>query len=333
MAKLQIIAFTKNGAKLGQKLASEFDGALYLSEKNAEGFDCKIYKNLDDFAKNAWQNAESIVFIGACGIAVRAIAPYVKDKFTDPAVITLDERGKIIIPLLSGHVGGANELALSISDFLGGTSAISTATDVNGLVAIDVWAKKRGLAISDRELAKDVSARVLKGEKIDIISDFEILGEMPNGMENNGEIKVFITAYKEPSEHLRLIPKLLNLGLGCRRGKSIEEIESAIFESLERNNLDIRAVKTICSIDLKSDEVGILQFCEKFDIPFVTYSSDELLSVEGEFTPSKFVTSITGVDNVCERSAVLTGGEILERKTAKNGVTTAITIENIELKY
>ncbi len=333
MAKISIIAFTKNGAELGQKLAKEFDGELYLSEKFAPDFECKIYKSMDDFTRNNWKSGANLVFIGACGIAVRAIAPYVKDKFSDPAVISLDERGNVVIPILSGHVGGANELALSIANFVGGIAAISTATDVNDLVAIDVWAKKRGLEISDRTLAKEVSARVLQGEKIKINTSFSLHGTPPNGIANDGTVHVFITETTHPTDSLRLIPKLINIGLGCRRGKSLEEIETAIFESLDRNNLDIRAVKTICSIDLKSDEIGILEFAKKHNLEFITYTADKLLSVQGEFTPSKFVSSITGVDNVCERSAVLTGGEILERKVAKNGVTTAITIENIELKY
>ena len=166
---------------------------------------------------------DALIFVGACGIAVREIAPYVRDKKTDPAVLVLDERARHVIPLLSGHIGGANRLALRLSSVLGADPVITTATDVNRKFAVDEFAARAGCAISDMQLAKAFAAGILERE-MPLCSAFPIVSPLPGGVyeSGSGALGVYIGCdVREPFEKtLRLIPKKLRVGLGCRRGIS-----------------------------------------------------------------------------------------------------------------
>ena len=276
------------------------------------------------------------MFVGSCGIAVRKIAPYVHDKRTDPAVICVDELGTFVIPLLSGHIGGANALARRIAESLHATPVITTATDINCKFSVDTWATENGCAISSMKLAKAVSAAILEGD-IPLKSDFPIAGTLPNGVISGetGTLGVYLTASdKEPFENtLRLIPRRLHLGIGCRRGIEKEAIERAVEQVFRENGLDFRAVSCAASIDLKQDEEGLLSFCEEQSLPIRFYSAAELEAVPGEFTPSPFVQKVTGVDNVCERAALIGAEDLIVRKTACHGVTVAVAMENWEVHF
>ena len=161
-----VIAFTRRGAALGRSLADALGGTLHVPARFAPEVGAEAYFSLEGWTAWAWARADALVFVGAAGIAVRAIAPHVRDKFSDPAVVSVDEAGRFAVPLLSGHVGGANELARRVAALTGGQAAVSTATDVNGLFAVDVWARERGMAITDRALAKEVSAALLEGRPV-----------------------------------------------------------------------------------------------------------------------------------------------------------------------
>lgn len=334
MNALNIIAFTKRGARLGVSLSEHFGGEVRVPNRLSAELCLPAFESLEAWTRSAWESGKPLVFVGAAGIAVRAIAPHVRDKFRDPAVVAVDEMGGFAIPLLSGHVGGANALATDIAAFLGGVAAVGTATDLNGVFAVDVFAAKNGLVISSRELAKRVSAAALEGKAIELVSDYPISGELPSDIfpENGGE-KVYITTKCRPEAELNLIPKILNLGIGCRRGKTALEIERAVTRVFGDSGLDFRAVKSVSSIDLKKDEQGLLDFCKSHELPFKTYTAEALLALSGEFSASEFVSGITGVDNVCERAAVKTGGALFTKKCACDGVTVAISIENISLSY
>ena len=167
-----VIAFTRRGAALGRSLADALGGSLHVPARVAPEGGAEAYSSLEGWTAWAWARADALVFVGAAGIAVRAIAPHVRDKFSDPAVVSVDEVGRFVVPLLSGHVGGANELARRVAALTGGQAAVSTATDVNGLFAVDVWARERGMAITDRVLAKEVSAALLEGRPVGFASDF-----------------------------------------------------------------------------------------------------------------------------------------------------------------
>ena len=319
-----VIAFTRRGAELGRKLAAALGGALYAPARFAADAGAEPVSALAAWTAARWEDSDALVFVGAAGIAVRAVAPHVRDKFTDPAVVSVDEEGRFAVPLLSGHVGGANELALRVAELTGGQAAVSTATDVNGLFAVDVWAREQGLAITDRALAREVSAALLEGKAVGFASDFG--HPCPAGLtQGPAEIGVWVTARTGAgpfSRTLRLAPKGLILGVGCRRGTERAAIEEAAAEALA--GYEPLAVAAVATIDLKQDEPGLLAFCAARGLPLLTFSAGELSAVAGDFTPSDFVKGVTGVDNVCERAAAAAGGRIVVPKLAKNGVTASV---------
>ena len=321
---VQVIAFTKRGAALGRTLADALGGALSAPARFADEVGAEPVSALAAGTAERWGRAEALVFVGACGIAVRAVAPHVRDKFTDPAVVCVDEAGRFAVPLLSGHVGGANALALRVAALTGGQAAVSTATDVNGLFAVDVWARDNGLAITDRTLAKEVSAALLEGRPVGFASDFG--HPCPESLTGGpAELGVWVTWRTGEGPFLRalrLAPRGLILGIGCRRGAARADIEALADAALA--GYEPRAVAAVATIDLKKDEPGLLAFCEARNLPLVTFTAEELAAAEGDFTPSEFVKGVTGVDNVCERAAVAAGGRLLVPKLAKNGVTAAV---------
>ena len=284
----------------------------------------------------SFSSAEALVFVGSCGIAVRKIAPFVHDKRTDPAVICVDELGTFVIPLLSGHIGGANALARKIAEALHATAVITTATDINRKFSVDTWATEHGCVISSMKLAKAVSAAILERD-IPLKSDFPVAGNLPNGVISGetGNLGIYLTVTdNEPFENtLRLIPKRLHLGIGCRRGIEKEAIQAAVEQVFRENNLDFRGVACAASIDLKQNEAGLLSFCCEQNIPIRFYTAEELSAVSGDFTPSAFVKKVTGVDNVCERSALMGADELIVRKTACHGVTVAVATEKWEVHF
>ena len=324
-----IVAFTRRGAELGKTLAAGLNASLHVPARFAPEVGAEAYHSLADWTARMWGEKDALIFVGACGIAVRAIAPHVKDKFTDPAVVSVDEAGRFVIPLLSGHVGGANELALKVATLTGGQAAISTATDVNGLFAVDVWARERDMVLTDRTLAKEISASLLEGKNVGFASDFS--HPCPAGLtQGPAEIGVWVT-WKTGSgpfaRTLRLVPKGLILGIGCKRGTTQTAIEAAVSAAL--TGYEPAAVERVATIDLKKDEPGLLAFCAARNLPLSVWPASELAAVEGTFTPSAFVKGVTGVDNVCERAAVRAGGTILAPKQAKNGVTVAVAGRNV----
>ena len=329
-----VIAFTEGGAVLGQRVADALNAPLSLPPRLAEAKGGLAYASLETWTAEAWRHCDALVFIGACGIAVRAIAPYVKDKFTDPAVVSLDEAGRFVVPLLSGHVGGANDLARRLAALTGGAAAISTATDVNGLWAVDVWARDNRLTITRRDLARAVSAALLDRRPVGFSSDFPVEGTLPRGLQAApGHVDIHVTASSRQEKALRLVPRCLILGIGCRKDASQNQIQTAAEAALARAELDRAAVKSAASIDLKAEEPGLLAFCAAWELPFTAYRPEALAAVPGEFTPSPFVRSVTGVDNVCERSAAAGGGTLLLRKFALDGVTVAIALEPPSLRF
>lgn len=330
--RLALTAFTQKGVALALRLAADLEGEGHRCSLHCPvrlGLDLPGYESLALWTGEQFSKVDGLLFVGASGIAVRAIAPYIKDKFTDPAVVSVDEGGRFAVPLLSGHVGGANHLARRVAALTGGEAAISTATDVNGLFAVDQWASQQGLFLESREAAKHVSVALLAGKTVGLESDFPIVGRLPKGIQP-GEAELGIACTINPAatpfpETLRLIPPILNVGVGCRRGTEAEAIAKAVDGVLEANGLSPRAVRQLCTIDLKKDEAGLLSFCRGRSLPLKAYTPEELLAVPGTFTPSEFVRGVTGVDNVCERAAVCAGGELILPKQAGGGVTVAVS--------
>ena len=336
-----IFSYTQKGcetAKKVQDLLFQEECVCFTTERLAglnPGFSA-LSKPSSDLYRTMFDSKDLLIFVGATGIAVRSIAPFVKDKATDPAVLCIDELGRFVISLLSGHMGGANEAALKIAEGLDAVPVITTATDINHKFSVDAWAKKNGFEISSMKTAKEVSAAILERE-VPLRSDLPVVTDLPAGVisGDGGELGIYITRrIYEPFENtLRLIPKDVHLGIGCRKGVSLEQVETAVMTVLQEHGIDERSVRDIGSIDIKKEEAGLLQFAEKKGWPIYFYTADELNAAEGDFTPSSFVRSVTGVDNVCERASFMKGSEIIIRKTAVNGVTVAASIENTEVRF
>ena len=331
--QIRIISFTENGEKCASKIAdvlvaSGHECRSYALPKYARDCDAPLDVSASDWAKEGFMQADSLIFCCAAGIAVRAISPYVKDKTEDPAVIVVDEKGQFVIPLLSGHIGGANELAHEIAEITGGQAVITTATDINGLFAVDVFAEKNNLKITDISLAKEISAALLRGETVGFYSDVPYKGHLPKGLtEEKENLGIAVTA-KDISPFpraLRLIPKGYAVGIGCKRGKCFSELYEFLQRVLCGNGIKPEEIRAIASIDIKKDESGLTELCKALDVPFITYSTDELKGAEGDFSESEFVEKTTGVSCVCERAAALAScGEPVLRKVSEDGKTIAI---------
>ena len=251
-------------SSLPAPLSGEPHIALYAPQRIAQPPFSPIEKPFQEFYGKLFQAHSALIFVGSVGIAVREIAPHVRSKATDPAVISLDELGKFVIPILSGHIGGANALAARLADALGATPVITTATDINHRFSVDTWATCHGCAISSLSAAKQVSAAVLEGA-VPICADFPLPEALPTGLTpgQSGTLGIFLGYHKccPFDTTLRLTPKVLHLGIGCRRGTPKEQIAQAVQEALAQENLDIQAVACAASIDLKADEQGLLDYC------------------------------------------------------------------------
>ena len=331
-----IFAYSRTGCQTARRVLSslgQVSAVCYtLSRLEEPGF---LPLDASTYAET-FSGCDALIFVGACGIAVRKIAPFVRDKKTDPAVVVIDERANFVIPLLSGHIGGANRLAVRLADVLGATAAVTTATDVNGKFAVDAWAAENGCAISDMQLAKAFAAGILEHD-LPLCSAFPVIPPLPGGIleSDAGSLGVYIGCdCNAPFEKtLRLVPKKLRVGVGCRKGISQAAVETAIFQVFADHALDLRAISGVYSIDLKKEEPGLLAACAANGWPFGCYSAEELRAVPGEFTKSKFVASVTGVDNVCERAALCGAETLLVKKTALDGVTVAVAIEHWEVRF
>ena len=366
--KVSIISFTPKGIELSLKIKKAFSGeteeklCLYtkcshaekslterkLTEKNlAESGLSYVEQPLTEWTGEQMKKRRSLLFIGACGIAVRAIAPFLTDKLNDVPVLVMDEQGRFVIPVLAGHVGGANELAVSLAERMGSTPVITTATDLNHCFAVDLFARRNALHIVNKDGIAKVSSRILAGEEVTMAveeghfreEEAGIPGEkrlleeinVPEGIrlvstESLADVLVAPASYGQ-GRLLTLRPKEYVIGIGCKRGKAAEQIDHFVHRVLKESGISMEQVAAFVSIDRKKDEEGILWMSSHYGIPFVTYSAEELQQVEGTFHASEFVKSQVGVDNVCERAALRFSGPdgiLITGKQAEDGITAAI---------
>lgn len=337
MLHVKIVSFTAGGDALGARLAGLLHGMQV--ERYARGTDPSLKNtSLARFAQQAMFDCGALVFIGAAGIAVRAVAPFLRSKAEDPAVLVMDEAGAFVVPLLSGHLGGANALAKTIAGALGATCVLTTATDVRQVFAVDTWANSQGLAVLEPENIRYLSAALLRGEKIGLRCDLPMRGALPAGVcagEAESGMVISCRADERPFFHtLHLVPKTVVAGIGCRRGKPAEAILRAVEAALAAQGIPSGALLAIATIDVKQDEPGLLEAARRLQVPLVPYSAEALQGVHGDFTPSAFVESTVGVDNVCERAAVLqSGGALLLKKIACDGVTVALAETRKEVAF
>ena len=357
---ISIICFSMTGLETGEKLqrALEKAGDQVILAKKSRYLPDSVSVSTSQWAGEQFQaGKDGVIFIGACGIAVRSIASHIVGKKTDPAILVIDECGKFVISLLSGHLGGANELAERCAGYIHAIPVVTTATDLHSRFAVDVFAKKNGCAIFHMKAAKEASAALLAGKEIGFYSEFPWDGELPRGLvccnrqgeplrqgehgtdrDSIPETGVAVTIYKSclPFQNtVQVVPPAAVLGMGCRKGKAAAPIRDAAEECLGEADVYREALKAVASIDLKKEEQGLLSLAEEWELPFQTFTEEELKAVQGEFTPSKFVKKITGVDNVCERSAVLCCGQgtLIRKKTGRDGVTTALAAGNRRIRF
>ncbi|MDR1690225.1 MAG: cobalt-precorrin 5A hydrolase [Candidatus Methanoplasma sp.] len=340
--RIRIVAFSRRGCELAQNVREtlkDHECKIY-SKTSAESTGTeRIEGPTSKWTEESFKVSDALVYIGAAGIAVRYIAPFLRNKTVDPAVISMDERGQFVIPLLSGHIGGANDLAKEIAEGTGAMPIITTATDIHNRFSVDSYAVKNNLHIGSMSVAKDVSSLIVDDKRVGLVSEVPISEEMPPELDLNGneEVGIFISYGRSDGPFkrtLKLTPRCHVLGIGCRRGTPLEDIESLAEEVLEKDNISVKSVRAVASIDIKSDEEGLLRFSEKIGAEPVFFSSVELASLpDMNFTPSEMVKKVTGVDNVCERAAFAASkdGEIIVRKVFRNGVTLAVVREPVRL--
>lgn len=331
--QIAIISLTKSGTDLNLKISKSL-GVIGFTLEKYQTSNLETFSNIHEIVKIVFEKYQGLIFIGACGIATRCIAPYIKSKVTDIPVVVCDELGKYAIPILSGHLGGANELAYKIAEITGGLPIITTATDIHNKFSIDVWSKKNNLSILEPSKIKNISSAILDSIPVGFYSEVSI--PKPKDLSFSDKIGIAISNRVDifPFENtLHLLPKNLVLGIGCKRLTSMENIENLVLETLDNLHFDIKSVVKVCSIDLKSHEVGLLNFIEKYHLKGEFFSATELNSIQGYFSKSQFVESITGVDCVCERSAILGSnqGELILKKLSKNGVTLSIARGDINV--
>ena len=310
-----IFTFTDRAEKLAGKVREHL---AELGNISPAVFRC----HMDEVKKRlsfSFEEKRAVIFISASGIAVRCIADYVMDKLCDSPVIVISEDGKYVIPLLSGHVGGANDLAVAIADRLGAFKVITTATDISGGFQLDNYAKSHQLYIADRQLIKSVAAESLENKyhEHDAEDDHQSCVNIINADDHQSHVDM-----KNTDEYIKqliskggLVPKVYYLGIGCRRNKLYGDIRNAIENFLANNKIELQRLAAIASIDVKKDEEGIRRWADTNRVPFVVYSAEDLAALGDGFSSSETVLEKVGVDNVCERAAVAAAVQFAEGYT------------------
>lgn len=366
--KIAVLALTKEGTKKAREvaeilLAKGDQVELLLPRKfNLESKNKESYFNTEDLSQvilKAWQENQALVFIMALGIVVRKIALLIQNKTVDPAVLVLDERGDFIISVLSGHLGGANQLTEELAKALEATPVITTATDVQGKPAFDLLAKRFDLLIENVTQLKRANGALVNGEELDLVIDSglkdfltseafpsevkinrlnftEVNSKLSYAQWNTNKNKVLITNKILPNGwplqgDLLLRPKNLYIGIGCRRGVSFEVLKEVLMEVLLKNNLSMASIKALASVDIKQDEEGLLRLAEELNLPLKFFSREEITRFQEaqkdiNFSHSAFVEKEIGVGGVCEPVALMIQKQtkLLQPKVGQKGVTIAI---------
>lgn len=366
-SNISIICPSHKGKAIAIKLQEALNATLYIKENNTclEEYACiratssevssKEYREnvlevitftygedfkLMDITEQVMRDSKAVIFISSTGIAVRAIAPFLKGKDKDPGVVVVDLFCNYAINILSGHLGGGNNLTLKVAEILKVMPIITTASDNLGIIAPDLLAKENNLVIEDLKKAKYIASLLVDKKiigikddyaSIDISKGYEAIDKLrenciwithnlkDNLIENNNEDVDY-------SRILRLIKKDLVLGIGCRRDTPYEKLKEFINNALIKHNLDIRAVKIIASVDVKANEDGIIKLAENLNCPFKTFIKEEIKTVQNKYDKSEFVLKTLGITGVCEPCVDLAGAEVIISKIKCDGMTLAIGV-------
>lgn len=336
--KIAVIAITENGQKTAKKIKRAKDVDLFFQRKE-----------IKELTGNLFEKYDCIIFVSACGIAVRCIAPYLKNKFEDPAILVIDDNGNNIISLLSGHIGGANEIAEEIADILGANPIITTSTDTNKKGALDLIASKMDGYIKDfRESSKYINSCLVNNKKVGIyfdenyideieklnLSGFELIEE--NSIEKIDDFEAIVTVtdkiessiektIKENNiNHIKLIPRRIVLGMGCRKDTKIENMLDEFCNFSCINNIHPASIVKTGSLIIKKDEVCMKELSKLLCAEFNLFSIEEISTCDFLFEKSEFVKRNTGVYSVAQPSAyLLSNGNVISKKYKKNKTTFA----------
>lgn len=340
---------TDEGGKLAHKLAAAHPGDIYNKE------------NFKENLRAGFGRYDSLVCIMATGIVVRILAPLIVHKTSDPAVVVLDQKGKYAISLLSGHLGGANDLAREMAVISGGKAVITTATDVAGELSFDTFAKKYDMAIENIGQLKHISGALLSGKKVNVFTDKnaaelypELAKEQKRGMIAILPLSEFFKTYTiesnipavviderlfvsnstvpQAAPVLYLRPRTICAGIGCKRNMEQKPIEEALLQTLKEEGIHPLSLKCIATIPLKSDEPGIIGTAANLNVPLQIIPTEEIENLDISqlgIQTSEFVASQTGVLSVSTACSYLASGkgEILKDKVKYKGITIALSKE------
>lgn len=354
-SKIAILCITQNGKKLACKIKSAMDnGDIYFIENKKDLIIeedisiCVINSRLKDFVAKIFDKYEYIVFIMATGIVIRTIADLVSSKFSDPAILVCDEKGKNLISLLSGHMGGANEMTLHISKLINCNPVITTATDVNEKSSLDMIAKKLNGHIEDfRDNVKEINSMLVNDKSVGLYIDgnYELdtrgfivldnsktLDEIYEEDSINKIDKIVVITHKkefikdkENTKFIKLVPKNIVIGVGCRRNIDSQHLKESLIDFLSENNIDINSIKEIGSIEVKKDEKAIIDLSTYLNIPFKTIPVEEISKVDCLFDKSEWVKKSVGVYCVSEPVAyLLSDGNLIIQKQKYKGITFSV---------
>jgi cobalt-precorrin 5A hydrolase len=356
---IAVWAITPNGVTLGKNVCKKLSGTkLFISETLARGLkpntetplnqdvfpaeqgtqkhETVVFKRLSDALSQQFARFSAHIFIFSTGIAVRMLCPLIQSKITDPAVIVLDDRGIHAISLLSGHLGGANQLALEIASCINARPVITTATDVNHLPAIDLLAQENNLYIENPGAIKFVNMAFLNAAPLEIydpgnhihpyIPQKKIHAQSPP-IQGVGVACTWKTI-KVSRETLVLRPKILSVGIGCNRGTCVETLHGFLTEVFTQEQLSLNAVFTLATTEIKHNEAGLLELADRLSLAIKFYDKNQLNSVDTIETPSKMVQKHLGVKSVCEAAAILAAGRgrLIVAKKKNRDVTIAVAI-------
>ncbi|MBI5694347.1 MAG: cobalamin biosynthesis protein [Nitrospirae bacterium] len=349
-----VVAITKGGSELARRLQDAYPGGvdLYLQKRFITKDDAgarPVGNDLSALTGRLFRKYRSIAFIMAAGVVVRLIAPHLKDKTADPAVVVLDEGGRFVVSLLSGHIGGANALATELAGLIGAKAVITTASDVRGVPAVDTMAGLLGCAIEDMKAAKDVTAALVNGEEVALYSHIDLayvaerLGPLPDNLKLYTSIddllwadraaSVVITPNVLPEDELArlgravfLRPKVLVVGMGCNRGTSQRELAGLVGRVFRARGLSPLSIRNIATIEDKRDEAGMLGFAARRGLPVTYYTKTKLSHGPTPSGRSEAVFRNMGVYGVCEPAALISAGakKLLVPKTKSKNTTVAV---------
>ena len=334
--KVAIISVSDKGKELALTIKKHLDDDSTVIRADL------FHKNVKKYLKIAFYEYDAIVSIMASGILIRSIAPYINSKTTDPAVINIDDNGNFVISTLSGHLGGANKLTNKIATLIDATPVITTSSDINNRLGIDVLASDLYLSIDKPKEILFFNKAILDGQKITLTMKNEKKYLLNYLEKNTLEMDVSLVNCDSVSEdeikvgldghEIILKEKKMVVGIGCRRGKEYEKINEGFSKSINELNIDASRVNQLASAEIKKDEKGILKLSEKLNIPVNFVDLDRLKLFESQdVQKSEFVKSKFGIYGVCEPSALITAGfdsKLIYKKTSYDGVTIAVAISN-----